>query len=812
MVMPKDTKTGIQQLTDIKTTPFIGGCNTVLETQQIPMGRFSMVQNMRETYPGKKQRKGQIKQHTSEDTGNKVVSLYQFVKTRIAEKHFYAQMSDSDVLEATTAPPGTTTGAFGSEVFSGTASPVPASWANLKDTLLFSNGVDQHQIYYGTLSYVEGVIHYNGAAAPTAIPQLGYDYTDQATDGLTSTVVVLDSIDTYANNECLFVCTPVPATGIKFTISATNDTASVASMYYRKSDDTWTQLTNGTHGWTDGTDVAGDTLKQTGTMAWTTQPTDEIPMYMYGRVGYWYQFRFSVQLDSEVEATKVEFTSAWNSIENIWDGVPVPVIETAYYDASVTAYKTFGATSVEIDDATTSDKIYIASADKINGIYIDVGATPNETAATTISDVEYYNGASWSSVGTIKDYTDGFAKTGWVTFPRAANEKKQLNTSQYYAYWYRISIGGATLSSNVIVSLYTQPYFDISKFGKGYCNTAWKGRMVYGTDRDQYMYVSAINRPQVLNGDDFGILEPGDGRSNKPVNAKPFNNELMVWQEEKGKEGGCLTLFEGYSPTTWGKLVLSTKLGTLNAKSVAIVDGVYTSTKTDEVIGKTAFFLSHYGVFRSEGRYVTGISDDIQNYFDPLETSTCIRRGYEDQMWLEHDTAYNVIRIGLVTGSTATTCNTFPVYDLATKAWSFDVFGQDISCMTEVEADTGNVHVLQMVGGADDGFIYQSNNSDDDVSTAINSYVDIELNADGKEFELREMVITVKTGTRMTITPTVDGSSGTPITELSLSDVRNKYSLGSKGMDMKVRVQNNTASESIHLFGFGLKTYVNEAR
>ena len=48
--------------------------------------------------------------------------------------------------------------------------------------------------------------------------------------------------------------------------------------------------------------------------------------------------------------------------------------------------------------------------------------------------------------------------------------------------------------------------------------------------------------------------------------------------EEKGKDGGCLTLLEGYDPQTYGKLLLSTKLGTSSTKSAVVVDGVMTST------------------------------------------------------------------------------------------------------------------------------------------------------------------------------------------------------------------------------------------
>ena len=787
--------------------PFQGGCNTVLETQQIPMGKYSMLQNMRGTHPGFKKRKGQRKQHSTADGTNSVLSMYQFVKNRIPEKHFFSQFSDNDVLKATTDPPGVTTGVFGSESFSGSASSIPASWSNLKDTLLFSNGVDQHQIYHGTLTYIDRIVHYNGAAAPPTVPTLGYDYSDEATDGLTTTKVILDSLDTYANNECVFVKTPVPASSITFTVSAANANASVPSGYYYNG--AWTQVT----GLSDGTASGGATFAQSGAMTWTL-PTDSIPNYMYGENGYWYQFRVSAALDAEVEVTAVKFTSAWQSIENVWDGNPVYVIETQFYDTSADIYKTFGYTSIEIDSMvgtdSTPDKLYFASSDPISAVYADVGTKPNSTAATTVDAVYHWNGTAFASVGTVTDGTAGLSNSGWITFPRTTSHKLQFNKNQYYAYWYYITVD-KTLNDDVIISLYTQPYFDIDEFGKGYCNTVWKERAVYGFDRDQYIVVSAKGDPQVLNGDDYAILEPGDGRSNKPVAMRSFHNEMMVWQEEKGKEGGCLTLFEGYSPTTFGKLLLSTKIGALNNKCVAIVDGVYTSTKTDEVVGKIGYFLSNYGIFMTDGRCVTGISDDIQNYFDPLE-SECIRRGYEDQMWLEHDTAYNVIRVGLVSGSSATTCNIFPVFDITDKTWSFDVFEQKPSCMTEVEAGSGNVDVIQLTGGTGDGTVYQSNYGNNDVATAINAYVDVELNANGREMELRELLLSMKKTGHLSITPYEDNVAQTARTETSVPDIRNQYFFNHRSTDMKVRIQNNTASEAFQIFGLGVRLYSNETR
>ena len=122
----------------------------------------------------------------------------------------------------------------------------------------------------------------------------------------------------------------------------------------------------------------------------------------------------------------------------------------------------------------------------------------------------------------------------------------------------------------------------------------------------------------------------------------------------------------------------------------------------------SAFFISRSGVLGTDGMKPWRISEDIQNYFDPKK-SECIRRGYEKEHWIEFDSAENVLRLGLVSGGSATLPNIFPVYDLVDQVWYFDSPAQELSCMAEVEAASGNVPVVQLGGGIDDGFIYQLN-------------------------------------------------------------------------------------------------------
>lgn len=685
---------------------------------------------------------------------------------------------------------------------------IPASWSVLSDILIFSNGVDQHQIYGGTGSYIDKLVYFDGAAAPTNVPELGKDFSVEVTDGRLTTYAEIDSLDTYANFECLFFKTPVPCDGLTFTIKAANSTVSVASLHYWNG--SWVEVSD----FSDGTASGGATLAQDGTMSFTA-PTDILTKYMYGANGFWYQLRVTVQLDAAVEISAVKYTSDWQDLINVWDGIPVYAVEVQVEGS--TQFEVYGAAAVDLDTLAASKKIMIASTDPIEGIYIDPGGTPNATG-TALTSLKYWDGTALQSVGTVTDGTSGMSNAGWLTFPRQSDVMPmQFGGSSVYAYWYEL-IWDSQLSADVNISIEVMPYFDIDEFGQGYCNTVWKDRAVYSFDLwGAYLYLTASNQPMVLNGTDFGILKAGDGRANKIVSMRRFHNELIVFQEEKGVDGGCVTLFEGYSPETFGKLLLSARLGSMNNNCVCVVDGVLTSTATDETIKTLVFFLSRYGVCVTDGRTISIISDDIRNYFDPTKPE-CIRRGKEMQMWLAHDTAYNVIRVGLVSGQlvsgtdiafadtdpdtiTSATIdftdygvkagmiietdsdnnpgpftvssvsggtitlissdslvaesagsfiiypaspNVFPVFDLVDKVWSFDDPAQTLRCQVDVEAESGNVPVVQVGGGVGDGFVYLLNTGTNDVSTAIDGYAIMELAIAGFFINLRRFLIRMK--------------------------------------------------------------------
>ena len=722
-------------------------------------------------------------------------------------------------------------------------------------------------------------------------------------------------------------------------------------------------------------------------MTWTA-PSDEIPSYQYGMSGFWYRWETNALLTDAAGLYVTSLTyghaSVMQDIANVWDGTLEYVTEVHHYDDSATTnvyFKYPGDNVVLSDLAHTNDKLYFNYPEPLQGIYVDVGSTPNNPAgATDITTIKYWDGDAWATVGTVTDETNGFINSGWITWAQKGAQPSQFNGAKYYSYWYEIIFGTANFSSSVGVSMQVMPYYDINEVG-GVSKTscAWKGRMSYSFDMfPSHLYISSLENPLFLNGESFAVMGAGDGRNNGIVAQRKFHNELMVWQKEKGLDGGCTTLFQGYSPETYGKLVLSSKVGTFSNKSVAVVDGVQTSAETanditpaGEVVGvKTlAFWLSNYGVIASDGRAVSVISDQIQDLFDPtvsfrnigtaLSDDDCadddtsdwatdgtsvafssdhyrltgtaqtnrafyvsdftfekgksykvsvdvangtdtsediqlyfkssaaatamfsstlattasdytsisyvfvaddsssagkagvstegahngtyvkiqnflvhevtpgsIRRGYEEQHWMAHDSANNVLRIGLVVGESSTVPNVFPVLDLVDKTWSFDTYGQNLSCMTEVEAASGDIPILQYGGGTDDGGIYRVNTGTNDIdianaSTRIDGYVMVELSGQGKTFSLTDVALRMKAQAAgdCTITPYKNGIAETTLTLSMIAEnpyegIRSHHDRLSKITDTQgsLKFQHNTKSQSFYLLDWSVGAIGKEKR
>jgi hypothetical protein len=516
---------------------------------------------------------------------------------------------------------------------------------------------------------------------------------------------------------------------------------------------------------------------------------------MYGKNGFWVKIAFNAALDSEVEVSTVTYGSGFTSIQNVWDGTLQDAIEAQVYKSATTTYNIYGSTAITLNAAIAADEVYFNSADPIVAAFIDVGSTPNSTGTTAIDHMEYLNPAgTWTTVGTYTDGTSGLSKTGFVTFGRQTDIcPMQFNGLSYASYWYRFGMD-KTLSATVNIGIQCIPYYDISDFGIGLCNTTWKDKSVYVFDQDpSYVYISASGSSQILSSENSAIFQVGDGRANKILSMRPFFNELVCAQEEKGNEGGCITLIQGTKPDNLGKILISNKYGVISRQGMEVVETIEG--------GHHIYILSKRGILISDGS---------------------IRTGYESKMYLKYDSVFHVLKIGLVTGTTATEVNKVLVYDLIENSFSLDSYQYPLASECEVEAASGSIPFIQLGGGQADGFVYILNNGVDDISTAIDAYVTIEFNMKGRIIRDKEMIIRCKVQAAgdFTITPYYNGVIQSSLVRTfsmlaentSQRTRRHKISLNFKDQNVSLKIDHNTAAQSFYLldYGIALEDYIEQ--
>lgn len=811
----KDGKSGLLSASQITMHKFTGGCFTAIAPELLPSGSFSYIQNMRLQYPGYQTRPGYAKSHATNDATSKTLNMYQFNKGKVSESSLFVQQSSGNLVQASFTPPATSNSTLGTTVFqsASAANQIPASFNNINDYMIYSEGTSQHQIYPGSNQAISKFVVVKAAATIPAIPNIGIDYTNAINDMQASTVAVLSSLNTLANYHCVYIGVDAIPNAFNFTMASNNANAATGTIAYYASNYTWVDAASQS----DGTANSGATLGKSGTISFTA-PSNAITKYMFGVNKYWFRFVTSATLSANVTVSSVTYNGGLSSIINMWDGVLIDSPEVRVVSGGKTY--NYSGLSVSASNLAANSTITFCTSDPAELLYLDPQATPNTTANTTLNSLTYYDGANFTSVGTYTDYSTGLSTAGFVTLPRISVTPQQYGESQYYAYWYQMTFDQA-ISANVSFNIKSAPYFNITDLGAvGTVSQVWKDRVAYSfTYQPSYLYISAKYTPQVLNGIDYGLMQAGDGRPNKITAMRKFYNELMVWQEETGVDGGCVTIIQGYSPGTYGKLLVSSKLGSFNNKSVDVIDGIEFGTETERKLQTMAYFISRTGVFSCDGITCTDISIPIKNYFDPTK-SECLRVGYEKEHWLKYDSSCQCIRIGLVTGSSATVPNIFPVYNVIDKSWTFDKRADAISCLTEVSSGSGTAPVLQMSGSSSAGYIYRENTANIDVATAIDAHAIQEIDANGYDIEMREMAYRVKAQSAGNCAISISSSNqartsySIPMTPKSANYTtrRERFGVNVDGDHISVKFQNATANQVLFIYDAGYRIFINDTR
>jgi len=560
---------------------------------------------------GWKVRKGTSLHNTTQISAHEVNSLHAYTHPRSLDAHFLAQIN-SLIYDATNVPPagGTTFG-----VSLGVVSELTPAFSDIVHELFFlADGGGAPFSWGGDSPFCMGFITYIGDDA------IYSDYTRKVTDNRGDTYAVLhDHVD-----DVLYICSPEPADKISLVlVSGTeNDAATVLTV------NAWTSGSWSDVSAADGTDVAGDSMKQSGDITWT-EPVSEGMRVVEGIMGYWYQLVWTVALDAGVQVSKCNVHYGMARLTNKWNGVYEWAGAVRYFDNTqyqdFTGQVTNESTSVYMDVGlmATTDYIYMKAAEPATGIGIGVVAEyENAVGGGNVDLIEYWNGLAWTTCGTLDDGTavggNSFAQTGtiWWNLATQSDERRTFDWDSIPGFWYRISIDAASTTEDIrLWGVNYAPLPEPLATTNGVIE--FKGRLLTWGDPEypNRLRFSAKDRPDCFSGTDSGYTEQF-GEMDPILCARRFYNELMVWKKNE------VYLLEGYSPETFGALRVSTTVGLASPQTAWVVEtGSPTMHKNEPL--SIAIWQEVDGIYILDGRKPRKISEPIDQYFNP-EYSDCI--------------------------------------------------------------------------------------------------------------------------------------------------------------------------------------------
>lgn len=315
-------------------------------------------------------------------------------------------------------------------------------------------------------------------------------------------------------------------TGIKFYINKVNASVGTPTIYY------W----DGTN-WTtvgavvDGTASGGKSMAVTGTMTFADLTELNKPKMVNNIYLYWLKIVWSA-LDNTTSTYRVTLKTVMQPAVDIWNGSVYPIngcqkyTSAGGYEDQLTQVLKQDATTVLVSAGTwdyppetylsaasfaTTSYIYVGSIFRLTGLYF---LLPNDQVNANVSSmyIEYWNGASWTTVGTLDDQTIGSStskslnNSGYVMWNQISENseyKTHVSTSTEY-YYYRISFN-STLSANCkidyIACIPTQKIISDYIFP-----IMWLNRLFYcgNKSKDKNKIIgSSVYSPTVFNGSDY---------------------------------------------------------------------------------------------------------------------------------------------------------------------------------------------------------------------------------------------------------------------------------------------------------------------
>ena len=558
------------------------------------------------------------------------------------------------------------------------------------------------------------------------------DYTSRVNNTLDDTANVVDfgTSQTFMN-----IFSTRPLKGIKFYVSSANSTTATAEVSF------WDgEQFSACTGFVDGTSASSKTLAQTGSMTFDSTVATAKPYHFEGLYLYIYQLEISA---GAADISHISLNAPFQSILDVWDGVyRQPIQFQMSFDESYDDYTLEVNEASYVDDPIgaildgldTTDHLIVMFEDRMAAIRFEMLAGFVNTAAST-PDVSYWTGSAWTSVGTVTDGTASnsvlnvvFNQTGLMSWnPPAATLEFPKTLFGVTGYAYKITVSALLdgthgdddeeVLADVVTGIPAQNTVSPFKFPSSYNNRLLLCGYTGGKEGNRVDY-SMTNAPDVWNGEEsamnglqslyFGGVEP------LTCGVQLYNrfgsNVYACWAAFKNGE---TYLLMGNGPEDFKIYPISSNVGC--PAPLTLVTAEVGFEMAEGITRNVAIFLSYSGPYMFDGAVLAPIKG-IQSYFDPSEDK-CINFSEIDRARGWFDPTYKEYNLVFPSG-TATSCDTWLVYDLARKKW--------------FEKDTGAAYMPQMAfqvqdtdgrkyvyAGIDTGYLMRLENDTDWDGTGI---------------------------------------------------------------------------------------------
>ena len=592
--------------TEMRKEPLIGPYDGVIPAVLAPPGTISGGKNIRKVSRagGWKSRKGcALNNTTAAESGAAIKSLHRYVNPLQDDSHFLAQVN-SKLLDATNDPPaaGTT---FGSDL-GVTVGTDPGFSCVVGEHFFYADGGGAPIAWGGDDPSPIGFFAYDDSE------DVWNDFTKEVTDRRTNT----NGLILGAAADDLVIITQERAEGFVIDLGTVNSNAVTMTVEAWRSG-SWTAVSS----LSDGTETGGTTtLAQDGTVTWTRSTSDTLKIHENVQ-GYAYRITWSGALSGTLTVNSLTVKCDADTLTNKWSGVWDWVTGASFYDASATEYQEClgkvtnesDAQYVDISAATISDYLYVKTPEPATGFGLGIPVGYGNTDAGNIDLIEYWDGDSWVTCGTLADTTlngagtDSFSQTGKVTFDGASLSpvKRTFAGDDLAGYWYRISWDAALSADTRVYAMFYAAVPDALPAAYGCIE--FKGRLVLWED-DNRLHYSAKDKPFCFSGVDSGYTEPFGGKD-RILAVRKFYNELLVIKESS------TYLMEGYSGATFGSLEISAEVGLISPAALKVAEVGYPGMKDDEP-QSIAIWPAIDGVYALDGRKPKKISHQVSHLFD----------------------------------------------------------------------------------------------------------------------------------------------------------------------------------------------------